>query len=267
MTETATVEETNEQTAETNKDEALAERHGYIDFDKIEDPDVRKVVQERFNGLYRSNKETATALEEMQRLYGGMQKEMADLKAQKAKESTDAQLAKTRKDLADAQAKGDYEAAAQHTDKLVELKTPKPEPKAESEDRLSPAEESALFRWQAEMTDDGRIVRPWANSGSPRYRETIAALTKAYNTPEIASQGFGAVLEAVHQHMSPKPKQESPVSNSDTSTPRKSDKEVKLTAEQIHIARKMYPKSVLERIGEKDPIVAYQKALKKYGDQ
>ena len=266
MTETAAAEEATEQ-PEPQKDEALAERHGYIDFDKIEDPETRKEFQERFNGLYRSNKETNAAMEEMQRLHVGMQKEIADLKAQKDKETKDVQLAQTKKALADAQAKGDYEAAAQHTDNLVKLNQPAPEPKSQNNDSLSPAEESALFRWQAEMTEDGRILRPWANSGSPKYRETIAALTKAYNTPEIASQGFGAVLDAVHQHMSPKPKQTSPVSNSDTSTPRRSEKEVKLTPEQIKTARRMYPKTVLDRIGEKDPIVAYQKALKKYGEQ
>lgn len=255
MTDTA-VEE-----AEPQKDEKLAEKHGFIDLDKIENDDVRQQVQDRLSGLYRSYKESDAALDEMRRLYSNMEKEVATLKASKEKDQTDARLAEVRKGLADAHAKGDFEKAAQYQEQLVDLKAPKPAPvKDEQSDELTPAEKNALFAWQAEMTDDGRIKRPWANPGHPKYRETIATLVEASQNPKIAAQGFDAILDEVHQRLAPKPKQASPVADGDATPTRQTGKEVRLTPQQERVARKMYP-------NEKDPIAAYTKALKQYGDQ
>lgn len=242
------------------KDEGLAQRHGYIDFDQIENEEVRQQVQDRLNGLYRDQKIADQATSEMRRLYGNMEKEVASLKESKEKEKAEAQLAEVRKGLADAQSRGEYEKAAQFTEKLTELKQPKPvaQPQERSDD-LSVGEQNALLSWQAEMTEDGRIARPWANPGSPKYRQTIAELTKAYADPNIASQGFQAVLQSVHEKMAPKAKPATPVADGDT-TPTRRTKQVSLTPDQERIARKMYP-------NEKDPVAAYAKARKLYGDK
>lgn len=260
MTETAATEET-EQADPPQKDEGLAKKHGYIDLDKIENEEVRQQVQDRLNGLYRDQKIADQATNEMRHLYQNMEKEVAALKESKAKEQAETQLAEVRKGLAEAQSRGEYEKAAAYQEKLVELKQPKPvaQPQ-ESSDDLTPGEKNLLFTWQAEMTEDGRIVRPWANPSSPKYRETIAELTKAYADPSIASQGFQAVLQSVHEKMAPKPKPATPVAEGDATPKRQTGKQVKLTPQQERVARKMYP-------GEKDPIAAYTKAFKQYGDK
>lgn len=261
MTETAEeIIATAAATLEPQKDEALASKHGFIDLDKIEDPEVRQQVQDRLSGLYRSNKDNTVAYQEMQRLYSRMEKKLSDLEAAKQKEAADTKLADVKKGIADAQAKGEYERAAELTETLTDLKAPKPEPPRQENDRLAPEQERALFAWQAEMTDDGRIKRPWANPGHSKYRETIAELTKASADPAIASQGFEAILQTVNERMAPKPKQTTPVADSDTTPPRQSGKQVKLTPQQERVARKMYPH-------EKDPIAAYSKAYKQYGAQ
>lgn len=261
MTDTAATEETTIETPppEPQKDEALANKHGYIDLEKIEDPETRKQVQDRLNNLYHSNKENTAALHEMQSLYGGMQKKLSEFEARDAKKANDTQVAEIKKGIADANAKGDYERASDLQEKLVDAKAPKPAPQTQEQDSLSPAQERQLFAWQAEMTEDGRILRPWANANSPKYRETIGELTKAYSDPSISGQGFQAVLDAVHEKMAPKPKQTSPVADGGDTTPRRQSKtEIRLTPQEERVARRMYP-------NEADPIKAYTDAKKKYG--
>ena len=256
MTDTAATEEETPELPQ--KDEGLANKHGFIDLDKIKDPDTRQQVQDRLSGLYRSQKESASALGEMQRLYSGMEKKLSEMEQGQQQKKTETELETVRKGIADANAKGEYEKAAELQEKMVDLKTPKPEP-PKPDDGLSRAQEDALFSWQAEITDDGRLLRPWANPRHAKYRETIALLTEASQNPEIASQGFSAVLDAVHEKMTPKPKQASPVTSGDATPPRSSGKTTKLTPQQERVAKRMYP-------NEKDPLKAYAEAMKKYGE-
>lgn len=259
MTDTEAVEETKEPV----KDEQLAERHGFIDFDKIEDPEVRKQVQERFQGLYRSQKDTAAAFEESRRMYASMEKKVADLEARDQKKDADSQLEQVRKGIVDANSKGDYETATKLQEQLVDLKAPKPEPKPDpTQSGLERQHETMLMTWQSEMTDDGRIARPWAHPRNARYQETISHLNEVTRDPSIATQGFPAILREVDRRMAPKPKQTAPVSDGDATPSRPSGKTVQLTEGQKYVAVRLYPDKT-----RTEALKAYTEALKKYGAQ
>ncbi|MGI9501955.1 MAG: hypothetical protein ACR2RE_02715 [Geminicoccaceae bacterium] len=254
MTETATTEQTE---TPPEKDEQLAERHGFIDFDKIEDPEVRKEFEERFKGLYRSQKDTATAYSEMQRMYASMEKKVSELEAVKQKEASDTKLAGIKKGIADANAKGDYEKAVELQEELVEAKATKPVEKPKNDDVLSPQQTDMLMNWQAELTDDGRLARPWASRTHRAYKDTISQLVEVGKDPQFSSKGFSAVLAEVDRRMAPKPKQTSPVADGDATPSRPSGKTAPLTEQQKRVARRMF--------GDRDdPIKAYIEAQKKW---
>lgn len=269
MTDTATVEETKTdappegEVSDSGKDEKLAERHGYIDFDKIEDPEVRKQVQDRLQGLYHSQKDTAAAFEESRRMYTAMEKKLAGMEAKAQQKESTAQLAEVRDGIVKANAKGDYETVATLNEKLIDLKTPKPEPKPESTNSgLERQQEAMLMDWQSQMTDDGRIARPWAHPRNARYQETISLLNEVTQDTTFASQGFPAILKEVDRRMAPKPKQAAPVSDGDATPTRPSGKTVQLTEGQRKAAVRLYSK-----LKPAEAIKAYAEAQKKYGEQ
>lgn len=261
MTDTATTEDST--TEPSVKDEQLAERHGYIDFEKIEDPDIRKQVQDRFQGLYRSQKDTAAAFEESRRMYAAMEKKLADMEARGQKKDADSQLEQVRKGITEAQSKGDYETATKLQEQLVDLKTPKPEPKQEpTNSGLERQHETMLMNWQSEMTDDGRIARPWAHPRNARYQETISLLNEVTQDATFATQGFPAILKEVDRRMAPKPKQAAPVSDGDATPNRPSGKTVQLSEGQKKAAIRLYP-----QMKPAEAIKAYAEAQKKYGEE
>lgn len=253
MTETETTE---------TKDEQLAERHGFVDFDKIDDPETRKAVQERIHGLYQSQKDAANVAREAQRMYAAMEKRLADIEARDRQKETTSRLEQVRKGLVDANSKGDYETAAKYQEQLVDLKAAKPVAEKPQTDGIEERNAEMLMVWQSTLTDDGRIARPWAHRTHPKYNETISQLTEVTDDPEFKSKGFAAILKEVDRRMMPKPSNAAPVSDGDATPNRPSGKTVQLTEGQKKAATRLYPS-----MKPAEAIKRYAEANKKYGDQ
>lgn len=248
MTDTETTTET--------KDEALAERHGFVDFDKIEDPEVRKQVQDRIHGLYQSQKEAANVANEARRMYSNMERKLAALEAKQAEKENNAELDGVRQKIAKAHSTGDYETATKLTESLIDRKAPK---ETKPDNRLEEHNAQLLMSWQSTLTDDGRLQRPWAHKTHPRYNETIGHLTSVTN--ELGNVPFTQILKEVDKRMAP-PQQAAPVADTDTTPPRPSGKTVQLSEGQKRAAVRLYPNKK-----PADAIKAYAEAQKKYGGQ
>ena len=254
-----------ETTDKQPKDSALAARHGYIDdetLDKIPDDETRQQVKDRLASLYRSQKETAQALNEARTLYSNMEKRLAEMEAGTRKAKAETELASIRKGIEDSNAKGDYKKASELTERLVDLKAatkPKESPRETPRDELSKENFNALIDWRDEVTDDGRFKRPWARPTHPRQQEAVMLLDQLTADPEYRAKGFLAMLQEVDRRMAPKPKQESPVASGDTTVPRRA-KTTELSESQKRVATKLYP-----HLSREKAIEAYTEANKKWG--
>jgi len=173
---------------------------------------------------------------------------------------------------------GDYQRVADIDDALMELRIKAQQPTQpvlasetqQAQDLVLDADTKALLdEWGSERGPSGEPLRPWVDPKHPLHEKATRAHAMVMADPMTAFADVSTVLEAIDKHMGVAPHRTvqpsaaaKPARHLDfkaSEAPPKSRAPLPtLTAQQIHIAKRMYR-------GDPDPVGRYKRAMQSHG--
>ncbi len=241
---------------------------GHVDFS---DP---VATQRRFNRMYAQAKHQ----EKMQAQLAEDNRRLAErLEAIENSKSTETHVSKLetlKAERRNALINGDLVRADELDDAIFELRSNKPEVIKEKKEELpyiSPALQTRATNWMQETDEEGNLLRPFASPDHPQHKQFIKIVEGIVSDPEVAAtvlhldandpnvdDVFNRVDKAMEAVGLAKKRKAKIIPSVLTPTPKGGNNkgEVKLTMEQIAVAKKMYK-------GDPDPIARYKNALGK----
>lgn len=231
-------------------------------------------AQRRFNRVYRQLKQHQGIGEQLLKDNAMLMERLAKLEAGLGEREQTDQLTRLKQEKAQALAEQDYQRVVDIDDQILALRTTqRPEPKpveprqvaTDFEDDLDPDTTQAIIAWRDERGPDGNLLRPWFNPRHPLHEKAKMVSAAVNVDPDIAPDDHRAAMAAIDRLMgvgparpakSP-PKPTRPMATFAPDTPsRAKAPSPELTAEQIYIAKRMFP-------NDKDAVERYKKAMVK----
>lgn len=245
----------------------------WVDFDSLPD-DVRGPIEARFKRIYGHTKESERIIEQLVDDNKKISGKLDEFLSRTERKEIDDKVDNLRKSKIEALESGEYERVADIDNQMLEIRTravaekatppPKKEqPKDSLESGMAdlPLEmQGKIMSWAMETASDGNYKRPWAQPGHPLAEKAVDAGIMVLKDKSMGGD-VDKILREVDRVMGleQQAKQSgAPVLTGDGGTHGKSGKKIKLTPEQEHIARKMYPKA-------KDPLAKYAAATQAWG--
>lgn len=160
-------------------------------------------VQKRFNQVYGYLKQNERTLTEMASHLRNVQ-ENADKVAQEAeKRGRERALAELKAQHKQALETANFDAAADITEKIADLKaeekTARKPVERQAEEAGSPALppeiHGAIRNWASEMDEAGNFKRPWAQAGHPQNKRAVSIAAGVFEDPEFAGRPGAALAE------------------------------------------------------------------------
>lgn len=244
---------------------------GHVDFTTA-DP---ATIQRRMNRMYAQTKQhekiQAQLAEDNRRLV----ERLEALENSKSTETHVSKLESLKAERRNALINGDLVRADELDDAIFELRNNKPEVIKESKKEelpyISPALQTRATNWMQETDEEGNLLRPFASPDHPKHKQFIKIVEGIVSDPEVAAtilhldaddpnidDVFNRVDKAMEVVGLAKKRKSKIIPSVLTPTPKGGNNkgEIKLTMEQIAVAKKMYK-------GDPDPIARYKNALGK----
>lgn len=166
--------------------------------------------QARFDRIYGQMKEYERIAGRSAQALAELHRKLEAAEARQAQESLGKHEADLKAKIADANARGAYDEAADLTGKLAQHEAAKiipkvaPQPAAAepAADALTREEYARVSEWAAEVSD-GDFVRPWARPGHPRQEQALTLANDLMAKPGWRVRGLDALLAEVDRRMAP----------------------------------------------------------------
>jgi len=197
-------------TKEPSKEPVKTKEPDGADFVEIEDPQILA----RFKRLYRHTKEANERSEKVERqlgMLGDQNRRLAEaigkLTSAHQDKTTRDELAALREEANTALATGDTKAFTEVNERLNEIKIEAK--KADAEAKVEPVPESLvtdtelriLARWQHELDDDDKPVRPWAHRDHAEFAATQELIRKISARQDMEGATVREILAEVDKRM------------------------------------------------------------------
>lgn len=183
-----------------------------IDYNKIEDPQVRQQVEDRVNRLYRQVKGSQADWATFQQDYQAMQakvKELSNAQVESVKVASNAEINAIKDQARQAFADGDSERGIELTQQLAvkQQEYVLQEERAKAEQQLAEQQAQNQQVPNAITDEEAHVILEWqkhhdfAQPGHPLQQTAIQAMTYLMETPEYAHLDLPEILEATNAYV------------------------------------------------------------------